>query len=173
MANDDFANLVIALCDWRGHVVWTSKIAEPPLIGQFAWSTLTPKSQEICKEIYGKVASLRQAQSLLVENQDGKHFRCWLWPLDTPDIAVCALCREVPSSLADLSEREMECMQLLAQGMTTKEIAEQLDVSTSTLHTHLTRARAKLGVDNLESLISFAARYCYPPTKPLAQDKVA
>lgn len=50
----------------------------------------------------------------------------------------------------------------MAQGVESQEIARQLDVSLSTVHTHMRRAREKLGLPSLGALISFAARYLYP-----------
>jgi len=55
----------------------------------------------------------------------------------------------------------------IAQGVEPRVIAEKLDVRISTAHTHLKHAREKLALPSLESLISFAARYCYPTGQPL------
>lgn len=168
MTQQDAEPVFVLLLDWRGHIVWTSQQINPPTIGDLAWKRLVPESAEKAKEMHAKTASLRQPHSLVVVNEYGTHYRCWLWPLDTPDIAVCVLCREVPSALSELSEREMECLQFLSQGLPIREIAEQLSISINTLYTHLSRAREKLNLESLEALISFAARYCYPANRPLA-----
>jgi DNA-binding CsgD family transcriptional regulator len=163
----------VMLTDWRGHVVWTSKFDALTKIGELAWAHLTPESKLRAAEAHAQVASLRRSQSVSVVNVDGEHFRCWMWPLETPEIAVCALGLQVPKELADLTEREMTCLQMLATGLPVAEIAQRLDVSVSTVHTHLKRSREALGVDNLESLISFAARYCYPPAEALVRTENA
>lgn len=92
-----------------------------------------------------------------------------MWPLDSPDVAVCVLGMRIPAELGRLTKREKECLELLARGTETRDIAKQLDVSLSTVHTHLKRSREKLGLPNVEALISFAARYCYPPHDPLSR----
>jgi DNA-binding CsgD family transcriptional regulator len=166
-------NVFVMLCDWRGHVVWTSSTEHQEKVGQFAWTNLPPHYQELAKETLSKVASLRQSQTMQVENLQGRCFRCWLWPLDSPQTAICALLREVPSTLRELSDRELECLEMLAQGIETREVAERLDVSLSTVHTHMKRAREKLGLDGVEALISFAARYCYPSTGPLLHEETS
>jgi DNA-binding CsgD family transcriptional regulator len=163
-------NVFVMLCDWRGHIVWASNPEQQQKVGQFAWVNLPPHYQEVAKEALSKVASLRQSQMMQVENLQGRRFRCWLWPLDSPQTAVCALLREVPAALNELSDRERECLELLAQGIETREIAERLNVSLSTVHTHMKRAREKLDLDGVEALISFAARYCYPATGSLLHD---
>jgi len=162
-------SVFVLLTDWRGHVVWTSATVTEAKIGSFSWVNLTAESQERSKAAHSKVASLREIQALRVENLQGKFFQCWLWPLDSPEIAVCVLGREVPAELSQLSDREVECLELLAQGIETKEIAEKLDVSLSTVHTHLKRSREKLDLPGVEALIAFAARYCYPQAIPFAK----
>jgi DNA-binding CsgD family transcriptional regulator len=128
---------------------------------------LTSESQQQAKSIFSRVVTLRETQSIDVSNLQGERFRCWLWPLQSPEVAVCVLSMRIPAEMSQLSERELECLELLAQGIETRDIAQQLAVSLSTVHTHLKRAREKLGLPNVETLISFAARHCYPPHHPL------
>jgi DNA-binding CsgD family transcriptional regulator len=52
-------------------------------------------------------------------------------------------------------------MRCLAQGMTTRDIADELDIGLTTVHTHLRRSREKLGLTSAEALIGFAARYFF------------
>jgi DNA-binding CsgD family transcriptional regulator len=166
MSDENVSNVFVVLCDWRGRIVWMSPHESTAKAGDLAWVYFTPESQERAKEALGRVATLREAQNITVENQAGKHLRLWLWPLDSPQLAICALGMEVPAALKELTDRELECLELMAQGLESKEIAERLDVSLSTLHTHMKRAREKLGLPGVEALISFAARFCYPPSKP-------
>ncbi|WP_421764538.1 response regulator [Ekhidna sp.] len=56
-----------------------------------------------------------------------------------------------------LSEREMEVLQLVSDGKTTKEIAEELFVSTRTVETHRVNMMKKLNVQNTAELIKKAA----------------
>jgi len=54
-----------------------------------------------------------------------------------------------------------------------RDIAKELDIGLTTVHTHLRRSRTKLGLPSVEALIAFAARYFYAPTCVAAADKVA
>lgn len=173
MIEERLQHTFVILTDWRGHVVWTSKFDALTKIGELAWSHLTPDSKQRAAEAHARVASLRRTESVTVVNVSGEHFRLWMWPLDTPEIAVCALGLQVPPELCELTDREMTCLQMLATGMPVAEIATRLDVSVSTVHTHLKRSREALGIDNLEALISFAARYCYPPEQALVRTESA
>ncbi|MFT6865430.1 MAG: two-component system response regulator NreC [Cyclobacteriaceae bacterium] len=56
-----------------------------------------------------------------------------------------------------LSERELEVLQLVSQGKTTKEIAEELFVSARTVETHRVNMMKKLNVQNSAELIKKAA----------------
>lgn len=56
-----------------------------------------------------------------------------------------------------LSEREMEVLELVSNGKTTKEIAQALFVSTRTVETHRVNMMKKLNVQNTAELIKKAA----------------
>jgi DNA-binding CsgD family transcriptional regulator len=157
----------VSICDRRGQVIWRSGREAIGRPGNFAWQYLSKESVEKAKLAFAKVVSLREETSLEMENRRGKHFRAWLWPLDQPDIAVCILSVSIPRQLKDLTTREREILGLLAMGRTTKEIAEELDISASTVHTHLRRSRDKLSMTTVEALIGFAARFCHPKAAPL------
>ena len=59
----------------------------------------------------------------------------------------------------DLTQREREVFHLIAEGMTTKEIARQLDISTKTAENHRFRAMDKLDVRNTAELIRYAVKH--------------
>ena len=61
-----------------------------------------------------------------------------------------------PSPETLLSEREIQVVRLVAEGKITKEIAEQLFVSTRTVETHRSRIMKKLGVANTAEMIRTA-----------------
>lgn len=56
-----------------------------------------------------------------------------------------------------LSDREMEVLELVSEGRTTKEIADQLFVSARTVDTHRVNMMKKLSVQNTAELIKKAA----------------
>lgn len=58
--------------------------------------------------------------------------------------------------LAELTEREIEIIKLLADGMTNKEIGDQLFISHRTVDTHRTNLMKKLNVTNVAGIIKFA-----------------
>ena len=57
-----------------------------------------------------------------------------------------------------LSEREREVLQLVAEGRTSKEIADLLSISPATVETHRTHVLQKLGLRNTAEVVRYAAR---------------
>lgn len=169
MSDVTLDSVFVMICDWRGHCSWSTRASPYWKVGDFAWKNLDIESLKEAQSKFSRVVTLREHQSFEVVNQQGERIRCWLWPLNSPVTTVCVLGMRVPSELNRLTQRELECLELLAQGIETREIARQLNVSLSTVHTHMKRAREKLGVPNVESLISFSARYCYPAYRPLVR----
>lgn len=58
-----------------------------------------------------------------------------------------------------LTEREIEILKLIAEGMSNKEIGEQLFISHRTVDTHRTNLMRKLEVNNIAGLIRYAIRH--------------
>ncbi len=58
----------------------------------------------------------------------------------------------------ELSPREREVLQLLAEGLTSKEIANKLDLAVSTVETHRKQIMAKLELRSVAELTKFAIR---------------
>ncbi len=61
-----------------------------------------------------------------------------------------------PNSLETLSSREQEILRLVAEGKTSREIAERLCISPKTVDTYRSRLMRKIGVENLAALVKFA-----------------
>ena len=62
-----------------------------------------------------------------------------------------------------LSEREVEVLQLLAQGMTNKDIAQTLILSVRTVEAHLRSIFGKLGVRSRTEAALWATEHGYRP----------
>lgn len=58
----------------------------------------------------------------------------------------------------DLSERELEVLSALAEGLTNKEIGDRLFISPRTVDTHRTNLMKKLGVHNVAGLVRIAMK---------------
>jgi DNA-binding NarL/FixJ family response regulator len=63
---------------------------------------------------------------------------------------------EVQNSLARLSPREREVLQLVVEGKSSAKIAEILSLSPPTIDTYRSRLMQKLGIDDLPNLVKFA-----------------
>ncbi len=171
MSNDAFDRIFVMLCDWRGRCIWTSAESGTVNVGEFVWQNLAQASQTALQSALGQVVTVRDSHQVEVLDRNGDRCSEWLWPLHSPEVAVCILGMHLPSNLARLSKRERDCLALLAQGIETQLIAQEMDVSVSTVQTLVRRSREKLGLSTVDALKSFAARYCYPNHAPLAAPK--
>lgn len=69
--------------------------------------------------------------------------------------------------LAELSNRELEVLALLADGLTNREIADRLVISEHTAHRHVSNILGKLGVPSRSAAASLAGRHgVKPPDAP-------
>jgi len=62
------------------------------------------------------------------------------------------------STTRDLTLREREVLQLIAEGYKTSEVAEHLHISVKTVETHRKRIMDKLHLDNIAGLVKYALR---------------
>ena len=77
----------------------------------------------------------------------------------TSGIIESALQQNTPGSVHEiLGAREREVLQLLAEGLTSSQIAQRLSVSTSTVETHRRNIMRKLDVHNVAELTKYAIR---------------
>jgi len=74
-----------------------------------------------------------------------------------------AIRRRVPVPAGGLSERESEISQLVARGLTNRDIAAELFISDKTVEAHLSRVFAKLGVSGRAALAAAVGSTASPP----------
>ena len=92
----------------------------------------------------------------------GRDHRLTCIPMD--DVAVCVLNRGAehdPAQSQALTAREREVLTLLAAGNETPAVAEKLNVSESTVRTHVEKMRAKMGVSTRAALVALGFRLGY------------
>lgn len=63
------------------------------------------------------------------------------------------------SQLGELSQRETEVLQLIAQGLSNKEIGGRLDISVKTVETHKARALEKLGLRTRADIVRYGVAH--------------
>ena len=92
----------------------------------------------------------------------GREHRLTCVPVD--DTVVCVLDRDAehdPDEFQLLTAREQDVLSLLADGDETQAVAKKLDVSESTVRTHVEKMRAKLGVRTRAALVALGFRFGY------------
>jgi DNA-binding CsgD family transcriptional regulator len=149
----------VAICDWHGRVQWSSNSTIKTQVGDLGWSNMIDGDDERFKEAFSRTATLHERHIVEIESRDGLRYRIWLWPVGNPDMAVCTFNLRIPYEIGQLSDREREFMVLLAHGQTLKQIATTLDVSLSTVNSHMRNVRKKLKLCAANEVVSFAARF--------------
>lgn len=66
--------------------------------------------------------------------------------------------KETPTGVAMLTDREREVLQLVAEGLSSKEIASLLGVSLKTIDSHRSNLMEKLDIHKVSGLVRFAIR---------------
>ncbi len=103
-----------------------------------------PKNVEP-EELRASIRKVMQGETAFHPRMAQRLFEAW----STPAAAK-------PTLLADLTDREQEVLRLVADGLSTKMIAEQLSISPRTVETHRINLTRKLGAANTAEAIGKA-----------------
>lgn len=76
----------------------------------------------------------------------------------TPQSALRLVGTNEEDPYTTLTTRERQVLQLIAEGKTNRQIAEQLDLAVKTIDTHRTRLMRKLNIHDQTSLVKYALR---------------
>ena len=113
--------------------------------------------------IIGKNSSPERVQYAIRKVLEGKNFL-----MDAAAKAIINALRKngrpIDSLRRTLSSRELQVIGCLARGAANKKIARELVISESTVRTHLQHISQKLGLQNKNELIVYAAQHFYGPT---------
>jgi DNA-binding NarL/FixJ family response regulator len=66
----------------------------------------------------------------------------------------------MPSSIADLTDRELEVFRLIGEGQSTREIAETLHISVKTVESYQAHIKEKLSLRSARELLQHAIQWC-------------
>lgn len=103
------------------------------------------------KELFDAVAAVLQSGTYLGSTIAKVVVDDYLARLESP----------APTAVEQLSPREREVLQLLAEGGSTREIAERLHVSMKTIETHRSQVMNKLNLHSVAQLTKYAIREGY------------
>ncbi len=72
----------------------------------------------------------------------------------------------VDDPIARLSNRELQVFNLIGQGLSTREIADKLNLSVKTIESHRLTIKEKLNIDSATQLVRYAVRWTEGETSP-------
>jgi DNA-binding NarL/FixJ family response regulator len=103
----------------------------------------------------GYVLKHSAGEELIAAIQQALEGRVYLTPLLTKAV-MTTLLEPTPQLAVELTPRQREVLQLLAEGRRMKEIAATLHLSTRTVETHKYQMMRALGVDSTAALVRYA-----------------
>jgi DNA-binding NarL/FixJ family response regulator len=93
----------------------------------------------LCRLVHGKTYLSEEAAELILSTVGGRHGE-----------------HDPVASFGALSEREHDVLDLIAHGLSTREIGDQLGVSVKTVETHCAHLKDKLGLRSARELLRYA-----------------
>ncbi len=80
-----------------------------------------------------------------------------------PELFYAQAAKPEPPAVEELTKREYEIIQALAEGKTVTQIAAELTVSIYTVYSHITNIKGKLNLRNQKEIIRYAIEHALPP----------
>lgn len=108
--------------------------------------------------IKGYVIKSQAGSDLIQAIRDVARGLTYLSPMISTAVVEACLGRRRETAADRLSMREREVLQLVAEGRTTKEVAQVLNVSVKTADSHRTRIMRKLDIHETAGLVRYAIR---------------
>jgi DNA-binding NarL/FixJ family response regulator len=105
--------------------------------------------QDVIDKVIEGIRRIRTGQLYVSENVASQMFSSLIGG-ETSGIA---------SPVNGLSDRELEIVNLIGNGMPTREIASKLHISVKTIETHRTHIKSKLNLPNATQLMQFCVRW--------------
>jgi len=107
--------------------------------------------------VHGYLLKSQAMPEVIQAIRDVHHGKLYLSPAIS-DVVVGAY-RELGGPSRDpLTPREREVLQLVAEGRTTKQVAEMLGITVKTAESHRSRLMLKLGIHEIAGLVRYAVR---------------
>ena len=108
--------------------------------------------------VKGYVLKSNSSQELVQAIRDACEGKVYLTPAASTAV-VQAYVAISSASPPELTEREREVLQLVAEGRTSKEIADKLGITWKTAESHRTHIMEKLGIHDIAGLVRYAIRH--------------
>lgn len=108
--------------------------------------------------VKGYVLKSNTADELIKAIRDVCRGEVYLTPAAS-SVVVQAYITMSKASLPELTDREREVLQLVAEGKTSKEIASTLGIGVKTAESHRTHIMEKLGIHEIAGLVRYAIRH--------------
>jgi DNA-binding CsgD family transcriptional regulator len=138
------------LYDSRGHILCVT-YAPPPyshedLSGPPAWDFVQGNDVQVYKAAILSCIESNEPQTIDLDVNHVGRWRCTLWPCKAGKVRIVGIARRWPESVLRLTNRQQEICGLLAQGLSSVQIAKRLELSRVTVDNHRSLISKRLGI---------------------------
>lgn len=109
--------------------------------------------------VHGYVLKSQAARDLVHAVQEVMQGNTYLSPAISGAVVTAYLRKGSASASASLTTRERAVLQLIAEGKSTKDIAQSLDIAVKTADSHRTKLMKKLDIHEIAGLVRYAIRH--------------
>ena len=141
---------VLFLYDSGGHIICASTLHPPyenkTIIGTTAWGRLDSTQAAMAQAAMMRCHESKQPQTYDVDVPHIGRWRMTLWPCKAGKVRVIGYSRKIPDEIELLTDRQLEICALLGDGLSSREIAKQLDLARETIDNHRSGISRRLGI---------------------------
>jgi len=164
----------ISLFDFRLNATFMLSADFERLSGVKPWELVIPEHQDIVRSSFKKCLAgeedfhIARLQDGPLTDHPGQRVCAWLYPVSNisgpkqcphPCVSVLVHVVIVPLEFDDITRRERDVLAVLAQGKSPNDIAKEMKLAPTTVHTYLYRVREKLGMEHLMQVSAWAVTY--------------
>jgi DNA-binding CsgD family transcriptional regulator len=156
---------IISLHDPHGIVLWINKapdgVTPAEVVGTTPWHWVADEHKARVKAYFATCIALGDQQHFqqpAIVKGNVIQLDVRIDPTGGTKLPIIARTRVIDSRISLLTPREKEVSMLTAEGLSAKQIGRRLGISGSTVDTHRSRIRAKLGLRTIADVALFAMR---------------
>ena len=158
---------LVTLHDPRGRIVFAEPLlyqspAEVIYSQPWDWVETDPEREAI-RNAFQQVVFDQEPVTINARLKLGGEYhpyKCRAVPVDTNDVVVMITSVPIVDDRDELlTDREVECLELLVSGESTANISQEMGIKTTTVNTYKQRLKEKLGVDSMAGLIAWGCKH--------------
>lgn len=126
------------------------------VVGTYPWDYMSGPDVNECQAAFMRAVSQKTIQRFDVAVKNAGIWRTLFFPVELRNVRVIGFARRFPDAALRLTDREREVCRAVADGLSSKQMAKLLGITTSTVDNHRAHVARKIGIKT-NQLCSWAA----------------